>query len=146
MTVRTFLVVALVVAVVGLLAGCPKAPSENAETVPPIAEPGGPSAEPTEGGEEVTDETADATDDEAEDTEATEETADEAGDETTDVAELYDTKCTMCHDLARVESHDPADEAWDEVVVEMQEKKDDWISDEEAEQIIAHLTEADAGT
>jgi hypothetical protein len=52
---------------------------------------------------------------------------------------LLNEKCTKCHDVERVKSHDPAEEAWSEIVPEMQEKKEGWISDDEAEAILAHL-------
>lgn len=54
---------------------------------------------------------------------------------------LFETKCTQCHTLDRVGKHDPAEEPWPEVVEEMQGKKADWISDEDADAIVEYLEE-----
>ena len=65
-----------------------------------------------------------------------------AGQAVDDGEKLFNTKCTRCHTLQRVEKHDPDKEPWPELVKDMQGIEAGWISDDEAKAITEHLQKA----
>jgi cytochrome c5 len=123
MVARTAVLIALLVVGMMVLQGCSKpVPKEEPPAAANLAAPEAPGT-PTAANEEAAP--------------ANGEAAGEAKTETAsaDGKALYETKCAKCHDL-KAASSEPGDQAhWDELVKEMQAKKADWISDDEATQI-----------
>jgi hypothetical protein len=56
-----------------------------------------------------------------------------------DYKALFEVKCARCHDLDRVCVRERSDEENRDIVKRMQAMDPEWISDEEAERIIAYL-------
>ncbi len=52
---------------------------------------------------------------------------------------LFEQKCSVCHGLDRATTRTETKENWNSILKEMQEKKADWISDEEAARILDYL-------
>ncbi|UCD47670.1 MAG: c-type cytochrome [Deltaproteobacteria bacterium] len=52
---------------------------------------------------------------------------------------LFEQKCSVCHGLDRATARTETKEEWTSIIQEMQEKKADWISDEEAARILDYL-------
>lgn len=57
---------------------------------------------------------------------------------------LFEQKCSVCHGLDRATARAESREKWTSIVREMQSKKADWITDEDAEKIAEYLS-ADHG-
>lgn len=52
---------------------------------------------------------------------------------------IFQQKCGVCHELSRATSRQETKEKWASIVKEMQGKKAGWISDADAEKIVAFL-------
>jgi len=52
---------------------------------------------------------------------------------------LFDQKCSVCHGLDRATARQETKEKWTNIVKEMQGKKADWISDDDASKIVDYL-------
>lgn len=57
----------------------------------------------------------------------------------TDQKALFETKCARCHPLSRSLNKERTQAEWERIVKRMQNKDRKWISDQEAEQIVAYL-------
>lgn len=53
---------------------------------------------------------------------------------------LFEQKCGVCHGLERATARTETKEEWSAIIKEMQGKREDWISDEEAAQVLDYLT------
>jgi mono/diheme cytochrome c family protein len=53
---------------------------------------------------------------------------------------LFDTKCSVCHGLDRATVRKETKEKWASIILEMQGKKADWISDADASKIVDYLS------
>ena len=52
---------------------------------------------------------------------------------------LFDNKCSVCHGIDRATARRESKEKWASIVKEMQGKKADWISDDDASKIVDYL-------
>jgi peroxiredoxin len=57
------------------------------------------------------------------------------------IKELMEIKCARCHSLKRVLLRNKTKEEWSKTVYRMREKQVDWISEEEAQDIIRYLSQ-----
>ncbi len=55
---------------------------------------------------------------------------------------LFEQKCGVCHGLDRATARTETKERWSAIIKEMQGKRADWISDDEAAKILDYLTSA----
>jgi mono/diheme cytochrome c family protein len=55
---------------------------------------------------------------------------------------LFEQKCSVCHGLDRTTARAATKEKWASTIKEMQGKKADWISDEDAAKILEYLSSA----
>lgn len=55
--------------------------------------------------------------------------------------ELFEQKCSKCHDLSRPLSEHNSRQEWQNIVIRMRNKKPEWISMDEAGMISAYLAE-----
>ncbi len=53
---------------------------------------------------------------------------------------LFERKCSVCHGLDRSTALTETREKWASIIEDMQARKADWISDEEAEKILEYLS------
>jgi len=53
---------------------------------------------------------------------------------------LFEQKCGVCHGLDRATARTETKEKWTSIIKEMQGKRGDWISDEDAARILDYLT------
>ena len=55
---------------------------------------------------------------------------------------LFEQKCSVCHGLDRATARTETKEEWSAIIKEMQGKRADWITDEEAAKVLDYLTSA----
>jgi mono/diheme cytochrome c family protein len=53
---------------------------------------------------------------------------------------LFEQKCSVCHGLDRATARTETKEKWSAIIKEMQGKRADWITDDEAAKILDYLT------
>lgn len=53
---------------------------------------------------------------------------------------LFEQKCSVCHGLDRATARTETKERWSAIIKEMQGKRADWITDDEAAKILDYLT------
>jgi len=53
---------------------------------------------------------------------------------------LFEQKCSVCHGLDRATARTETKERWSEIIKEMQGKRADWITDDEAAKILDYLS------
>ena len=62
-------------------------------------------------------------------------------DENTDPAQLFESKCSLCHSIERPKSKKKSKAGWEATVMRMKNKNGCPITDEEAKMIIGYLAE-----
>ncbi|NNF84779.1 MAG: photosystem P840 reaction-center cytochrome c-551 [Deltaproteobacteria bacterium] len=55
---------------------------------------------------------------------------------------LFEQKCGVCHDLDRATARTETKEKWSTIIKEMQGKRADWITDDDAARVLDYLTSA----
>jgi len=55
---------------------------------------------------------------------------------------IFEQKCSVCHGLDRATARTETKEKWSAIIKEMQGKRADWISDDEAARVLDYLTSA----
>jgi mono/diheme cytochrome c family protein len=55
---------------------------------------------------------------------------------------IFEQKCGVCHGLDRATARTETKEEWSAIIKEMQEKREGWISDEDAARVLDYLTSA----
>ena len=53
---------------------------------------------------------------------------------------IFEQKCSACHGLDRATARTETKERWKEIIKEMQGKRADWISDDDAAKILDYLS------
>lgn len=53
---------------------------------------------------------------------------------------LFEQKCSVCHGLDRATARTETKERWNEIIKEMQGKRADWISGDDAAKILDYLS------
>ena len=55
---------------------------------------------------------------------------------------LFEQKCGVCHGLDRATARTETKEKWASIIMEMQGKRADWISEDDAARVLDYLTSA----